>query len=145
MSHHQLHPQSNFRKRKWASLQHVEGQQPQKQIKSAVHTPVILSRVPNNRYDDLHYDRRQVGNLCIPYDPNQTVTLQTPVVTYSERSGIVSLTLEYHPISSTPLLELTTSIYDSRRPGSCMMPYSPTENNDVVFNHSTICSYTKII
>ena len=100
-------------------------------MKSAVHTPVILSSVPNNSYDDLHYDSRQVGNLCIPYDPSQTVTLQTPVVTYSERSSIVSLTCEYHPISPTPLLELTTNIYDPRRQGSCMTPYSPTGNNNV--------------
>ena len=62
--------QSNFRKRKQAFLQHVERQQPQKQMKSAVHTPVILSLVQNNRYDDLHYDPRQVSNLCIPYNPN---------------------------------------------------------------------------
>ena len=60
------------------------------------------------------------------------------MVTYSERSSIVSLAREYHPISSTPLLELTTNVYDPRRPGSCMTPYSPTENNNVV---STIPLY----
>ena len=70
----------------------------------------------------------------MPYDPNQTVTLQTPD---AERNNIVSLTPGYYPVSSTPLLDLNFMIfYDPRRRGSCMVPYSPTstetESNNVV-------------
>ena len=60
----------------------------------------------------------------MPYDPNQTVTLQTPDL---ERNNIVSLTPGYYPVSSTPLLDLNImNLYDPRRPGSCMVPYSST-------------------
>ena len=53
-------------------------------------------------YDELLYDSGPLGNLCMPYDPNQTVTLQTPDL---ERNNIVSLILGYYPVSSTPLLD----------------------------------------
>ena len=107
-----------------------------KHVGQTNYTPVILSQ-PYYRYDDLHYDSRPMGNLCMPYDPNQTVTLQTPDL---ERNNIISLTPGYYPVSSTPLLD--SNFYDPRRPGSCMVPYSPTttktESNNVV---STIPVY----
>ena len=69
--------------------------------------------------------------------PIKHVTLQTPD---SERNNIISLTPGYYPISSTPLLD--SNFYDPRRPGSCMVPYSPTstekESKNVV---STIPVY----
>ena len=76
----------------------------------------------------------------MPYDPNQTVTLQTPD---SERKNIISLKPGYYPVSSTPLLDSNfMNFYDPRRPGSCMVPYSPTstetESDNVV---STIPVY----
>ena len=76
----------------------------------------------------------------MPYDPSQTMTLQTPD---AERNNIVSLTPGYYPVSSTPLLGSNfMNFYDPRRPGSCMIPYSPTstktESNNVV---STILVY----
>ena len=76
----------------------------------------------------------------MPYDPNQTVTLQTPDW---ERNNIISLTPGYYPVSSTPLLDSNfMNFYDPRRPGSYMVPYSPTstetESNNVV---STIPVY----
>ena len=100
---------------------------------------VILTQ-PYYRYDDQHYDSGWMGNLYMPYNPNQTVTLQTPD---SERNNIVSLTPGYYPVSSTPLLDSNfMKFYDPRRPGSCMAPYSPTstktESNNVV---STIPVY----
>ena len=103
------------------------------------YTPVILSQ-PYYRYDDLHYDSGPLGNLCMPYESNQTVTLQTPDL---ERNNIVSLIPGYYPVSSTPLLDSNfMNFYDPRRPGSCMIPYSPTstetESNNVV---STIQVY----
>ena len=81
-----------------------------------------------------HYDSGPLGNLCMPCDPNQTVTLQTPDL---ERNNIVSLTQGYYPVSSTPLLDSNfMNFFDPRRPGSCMAPYSPTstktESNNVV-------------
>ena len=107
------------------------------------YTPGILSQ-PNYRYDDLHYDSGSLGNLCMPYDPNQTVTLQTPDL---ERNNIISLTPGYYPVSSTPLLDSNfMNFYDPRRLGSCIVPYSSTstetESNNVV---SIIPVHTKII
>ena len=101
--------------------------------------PVIQSQ-PYYRYDDQHYDSGLLGNVYMPYDPNQTVTLQTRDL---ERNNIISLTPGYYPVSSTPLLNSNfMSFYDPRRPGSCMVPYSPTstktESNNVV---STIPVY----
>ena len=76
---------------------------------------VILSQ-PYYRYDDQHYDSGLMGNLYMPYDPNQTVTLQTPDL---ERNNIVSLTPGYYPVLSTPLLDSNfMNFYDPRRPGS---------------------------
>ena len=101
--------------------------------------PVILSWL-YYRYDDQHYDSGSMGNLYMPYDLNQTVTLQTPD---SERNNIISLTPGYCQVSSTPLLDSNfMNFYDPTRPGSCMVPYSPTstktESNNVV---STIPVY----
>ena len=65
-----------------------------------------------------------MGNLYMPNDPNQTVTLQTPDL---ERNNIISLTPRYYPVSSTSLLDSNfMTFYDPRRPGSCVVPYSPT-------------------
>ena len=110
-----------------------------KHVGQTNYTPVILSQ-PHYRYDDLHYDSGPMGNLCMPYDPNQTMTLQT---LDSERNNIISLTPGYYPVSSTSLLDSNfVNLYDSRRPGSCLVPYSPTstktESNNVV---STIPVY----
>ena len=104
-----------------------------KHVGQTNYTPVILSQ-PCYRYDDLHYDSGPMGNLYMPYDPNQTVTLQTPD---SERNNIVSLTPGYYPVSSIPLLDSNfMNFYDPRRPGSCMVPHSPTstktESNNLV-------------
>ena len=115
---------ANFRKRKQTSLHYLDEQRPLKQMKHAGqtnYTPVMLSQ-PYYRYDDLHYDSWPLGNLYMPYDPNQTVTLQTPDL---ERNNIISLTPGYYPVSFTPLLDSNfMNFYDPRRPGSCMVPYS---------------------
>ena len=70
----------------------------------------------------------------MPYDPNQTVTLQTPDL---ERNNIISLTPGYYPVSSTPPLDSNfMNFYDPRSPGPCTVPYSSTstetESNNVV-------------
>ena len=67
----------------------------------------------------------------MPYDPNQTVTLQTLDL---ERNNIISLTPGYYAVSSTLLLD--SNFYDPGRLGLCMVPYSPTstetDSNNVV-------------
>ena len=102
------------------------------------YTPVILSQ-PYYRYDNLNYDSGPLGNLCMPYDPSQTLTLQTPDLKWNN----TSLTPGYYPVSATPPLDSNfMNFYEPRRPGSCMVPYSPTstetESNNVV---STILVY----
>ena len=58
----------------------------------------------------------------MPYDSNQTVTFQTPDSDYCN----IRISGDYS-ISSTPKLDLNNmNIYDPRRPGSCVVPYSQT-------------------
>ena len=77
---------------------------------------MVMSQNPNIRYDSM-----RLGNLYMPYDSNQTMTFQTPDSDYCN----IRIPGDYS-ISSTPKLDLNNmNLYDPRRPGLCMVPYSP--------------------